>query len=278
MHIHISGRAEVTVGDKATADPAILRQFDGAASDDECGNYIDMALAELGVSGGIVRLAYAPRGENAGFLQVVTEYESPIPLAPDQLERLVQDTVAQWSDGIGEGCFDDLAEEHGVGISLAPHGGAIDLRVEQVDDGRAPWLPKTAVAIAARNGDLDGLRRRLEAGAEVDALLQRFTALQLAVIYGHAEAALLLIDHGADVNVPDAMGDTPLMRLASTQSMSDADAARVATRIIEQGASVYGAAGPDANPEPGQYTPLYMAELRGKTELAAVLRRCGAFR
>jgi hypothetical protein len=274
MLIRITGRAEVTVdnGEPVTAR-SIIRELDGAESEDACGNYIDCDLADLGITGGTVRLTY-DTGE-ARF-RVSTEYISPVKLKPAQLKRLARDTVGQWSDGIGEGCFFGLAESLGVTIDLSPLGQDADLLVEQIDDGRKVRKPNTALAEAAREGDMDSLRKHLDAGADVEARLQGYTPLHLAVVYGRAEAALELIARGAEMNVRDPDGEDPLMLTALSNSISDADAARIARVLLERGASVYGPRGPEANPRYGEYTPLYMAKNRKKTKLAAVLKEFGA--
>ena len=56
----------------------------------------------------------------------------------------------------------------------------------------------------------------------------------------------------------------------------DIDAAKVARVLLECGASVHGPRGAAADPSRGEYTPLYIAEFRKKTDLASVLREFGA--
>ncbi len=274
MLVRITGRAEVAhdTGELVTA-PSVVHELDGAESDDACSNYIDTSLADLGITGGTVKLTYDTAER---LFRVTTEYASPVKLKPAQLRHLARETVGQWSDGIGEGCFDELAERLGLTIDLSPLGQEEDLRVEQVDDGRKVERPKTALAKAAREGDLAALKKHLEAGADLEARLQGYTPLHLAVIYGQAEAALELIARGADLSARDPLGEDPLMLTALSNSITDADATRVARVLLEHGVSVYGPRGPEANPKYGEYTPLYMAENRKKTKLAAVLREFGA--
>src|SRR5262249_4920293 len=154
----------------------------------------DSDLADLGITGGTVKLTYDP---GQGRFRVSSEYTSPVKLKPAQLKRLVRQTVGQWSDGIGEGCFDELAERLRVEINLAPVDQDEDLRVEQVDDGEKPSRPTTGLAKAARDGDMAALRKHLDAGADLEARLQGYTPLHLAVLYGRAEAAIELIGRGA---------------------------------------------------------------------------------
>ncbi len=276
MLVRITGRAEVTRGDEGPVTArSIIRQLDGAESDDACANYLDMGLADLGIAGGTVKLTY---DSGDGQFRVSSEYTTPAKLKPAQLKRLARDTVGQWSDGIGEGCFDELAERLGVEIYLSPLGQDKDLRVEQLDDGKKPSKPRTGLAKAAREGDMAALRKHLDAGADMEARLQGYTPLHLAVLYGQAEAALDLIGRGADVNARDPQGEDQLMLAALSNSITDADAARVARALLERGVSVYGPRGPEANPKHGEYTPLCMARNRKKTRLAAVLKELGASR
>jgi hypothetical protein len=276
MIIRISGRAQVTHSNgRPVTKQAVIRELDGAESDDACGSYLDADLADLGITGGTVKLTY-DAGERR--FQVTTEYTSPVKLKPAQLRRLAAATKGQWSDGIGEGCFDELAERLGVEIDLSPLDGEDGVRVGQIDDGKKLGKPKTALTKAARDGDMASLRKHLDAGAELEARLQGYTPLHLAVLYGHAEAALELVARGADVNARDPDDQDPLLLAALSNTITDADAAKVARVLLERGASVYGPRGPKANPSLGEYTPLYMARNRKKSKLAAVLKEFGATR
>ncbi|MGL6076001.1 MAG: ankyrin repeat domain-containing protein [Fimbriiglobus sp.] len=264
MLIRISGRAEITVDGEPLPEDSIIRELHGVESDDTCDNYLDIDLAELGITGGTVKITY---DSTATQFRVTTEYTAPDKLNPTDLERLVDNTVGQWSDGIGEGCFDDLAVRLGVEIDLFPFAQDRDLRVEQWDDGKALSQPKTGLAKAAREGDMVALREHLDAGADLEARLQGYTPLHLAVLYGHVEAALELINRGADIKALDPQDQDSLLLTAMSNSMTDPGAAQVARALLERGVSVYGH---------GEYTPLYMAENRKKTQLGAVLREYGA--
>ena len=276
MLIRISGSAEVYFENGEQGDVLqLLSELDGAESEDVCADYLDTDFADLGITGGTVKLVYNADAER---FQVVTEYTSPVELDLMQLKRLLDDTCGQWTDGIGENCFGELSDRLGVVINIYPVGSDDDLRIEQIDDGGAVEQPRSVLAKAAREGDLSTLRAELNAGADLEVRLQRYTPLQLAVIYGQAGAALELIARGADVNARDPMDHDPLMLTTLSNSMTDEDAARVARALLERGAMVHGVNGPTAEPEAGEHTPLYIAELRKKTRLAGVLRSFGATR
>jgi hypothetical protein len=102
MKIIVSGPAAAFAldADQAVTDPKRLQQLDGLYySEDVCSEYLDRELEEIGIRGGAVRLAFDRQEKQ---LRVVTEYRSPRRLNSSELKKLVEETVGQWSDGIGE--------------------------------------------------------------------------------------------------------------------------------------------------------------------------------
>ncbi|MCY4404573.1 MAG: ankyrin repeat domain-containing protein [Candidatus Poribacteria bacterium] len=73
-------------------------------------------------------------------------------------------------------------------------------------------LPKDNLWGAARLGDLDGIKRYLAEGADINELSEQtqLSPLSWATLMGKKEAAELLLQLGADVNVRQEDGGTPL--------------------------------------------------------------------
>jgi uncharacterized protein len=272
MLIRISGLALVFMEDGGDLDnPDLLKRLDALESGELCSDYMDAELADLGIVGGSVKLEHIGGGE----FRVVSEYRSPVRLVDSQVERLTENTVGQWSDGIGEGGFFEETNGLGVCVNLSPLEQESRLRIEQIDDGE-PVEPPNVLAKAAREGNLPLLRVQLEAGAEIERRLQRYTPLHLAVIHGHAETALELIRHGANIHALDPMGEDSLMMAVLSNSVSDDDAAIIATALLKKGLQPNAHGPSEEFPLACSGTPLELALQREKHKLAAVLREFGA--
>ncbi|MCH8866884.1 MAG: ankyrin repeat domain-containing protein [Proteobacteria bacterium] len=69
----------------------------------------------------------------------------------------------------------------------------------------------TALYFAAQAGDIDSAQILLEAGAEIDAPhVEWGSALNITIASGHEDFALFLLEQGADPNISDAWGVSPL--------------------------------------------------------------------
>lgn len=268
MLIRIHGTASVAKRGKPVTDAKTIKALDGAVSEDACADHLSTALAARGIEGGRIRLTHT----DTGFV-VVTEYTAPKKLTPATLRQLVENTRGQWSDGIGEACFDALAQRHRVTIDLYPDNQAVT--AEQVadsggePDGKKP--NKLALPKAAMDGDLAKVRKLLEDGADTEAVFQKHTALLLAILYAHPDVAVLLIERGAKLSARCPQGWDALVLCGQARELQDEPAAAVARALLTRGAKPNGKRG-------SQYmykkSPLQAAA--DKPKLQAVLQEHGA--
>jgi hypothetical protein len=117
--IVIRGSAVVFRYDEQVTDPDILRSLDGIVYDDErFTDYLggppeeDIVAAAL-ESGGSLQFGYS---EGEELLTAATEYRSRRPLSAEELRLLIDYTMGQWSDGIGENWTGESAERCGYSI------------------------------------------------------------------------------------------------------------------------------------------------------------------
>ncbi|ORX63256.1 ankyrin [Anaeromyces robustus] len=78
-------------------------------------------------------------------------------------------------------------------------------------------LSESTLWVVAGEGNIEKIKRYLEYGGQNNSKLDinskdefGYTALHAAVSYSRLEAARWLLEHGADVNITDDDGDTPL--------------------------------------------------------------------
>ena len=126
--VAICGNAAVFREDTAVTDPSVLRSLDGLVYDDERftdylgGPQDEDILAAALEPGGVIRFGYDGQGE---VLRVVTEYRSRCPLTADELGLLVDYTMGQWSDGIGENWTCESARRCGYTIMCLTPGDSV---------------------------------------------------------------------------------------------------------------------------------------------------------
>ena len=105
------------------------------------------------------------------------------------------------------------------------------------DDSKNLWA-------AARAGDLEAIKHYIKEGGDVNALDQIFqiSAMSWSVLHGQTDAVRFLIENGADVNIKNADGSTPL-HSAAFLGKSD-----IAKLLLENGADAQARNNDDATP------------------------------
>jgi ankyrin repeat protein len=128
-----------------------------------------------------------------------------------------------------------VAESHPeMAQELIAHGA--DVNVRQVEwhwerqitkEPRDKWMPlggQTPLLFAARQGCVECARVLVKAGADMNALDPHdMTAMVMALINGHYDFAAFLIDQGADPNLADDTGRTPLYAAVDDHSMPESN-------------------------------------------------------
>lgn len=274
--ITISGPVVVTddATDKPITDAVRLATFDGLNSGREtCVKYHHGPVADLELKGGQVRLMFDAAKKK---LSVVSVFDSKRKLTKNELAALIDDTSGQWSDGIGEGCFDSVMERKKVFIDLSPDTGGKATATQAEDDRPAPKVSAAKASAAdlvkaAGAGDLPKVKELVAAKVKLDGRGQHgFTPLTAAISGDHLEVALYLIEAGASVTVTDKSGTDPLSWAAIRSGwVMKHQNVKLATALLDRGAAI------DARNKDG-FTPLLWAANRGATKLVELLIARGA--
>ena len=132
--------------------------------------------------------------------------------------------------------------------------------------------PSVDIHQAVFDGNIEAVKQHLDAGAEVDAKDDKFvgTFLHWAAAGGQNEIVELLIAKGADVNATDGDGDTPLHLAGNSTATKE-----IAELLISKGADVNAMNLSPPGRRIGGMTPLEMATLGNRTEIADLLRKHG---
>jgi len=131
--------------------------------------------------------------------------------------------------------------------------------------------PSVDIWEAAYEGNIEVVKQHLAAGTDVDAKDKyELTALHWAAAGGQNEIVELLIAKGADVNATDGDGDTPLHLAGNSTATKE-----IAELLISKGAGVNAMNLSPPGRRIGGMTPLDMATLGNRTEIAALLRKHG---
>lgn len=130
-----------------------------------------------------------------------------------------------------------------VFLCPAQVSGQVDFQIEE---------PGEQLTTAIDSGSVAAVRRLLDSGTSPNTVAYDAPALMWAIWGEHYYVAKLLIDRGADVNLPDTEGYTCLMAACSTQNM------RIAKLLLDRGADInavdltYGTSALQAACEAGQ--------------------------
>ena len=168
---------------------------------------------------------------------------------------------------------DYLRYVHDSSGSILDEWRSANNRVERTRTSRTNELsvvhtemnPNDQLLEAAQYGDLDLARQALKVGADVDARPRGGTALWWACQEGHFEIVKFLVSRGADVNVYDDHGFTPLLQAVGE------DHPNIVAFLIESGARVNATSRADGNS-----APLHTACAYGYAECTRVLLSHGA--
>lgn len=139
-------------------------------------------------------------------------------------------------------------------------------RNEEMIHALRPFKDHLNIYEAAALGEFTGVVENLAEMDDIDAPApDGFTALGLAVFFGHDAIARLLLVHGANPNKPSAnkMVVTPLHSAAATQNLE------LVQLLLDRGAD------PNAQ-QPSGVAPLHSAAHTGQLEICKRLLRAGA--
>ena len=180
------------------------------------------ADANAALSDGQTMLMLAARAGTPAAVSALLAHGARV----DTKERVLGETALIWA----------AAENHGAAIDvLAGAGADLDARSNPLTfarrdygdgkSGRFTVLPRgswTPLMYAARQDATNALAALVNDGASLDATdPDGTTALTLAVINAHYDAATLLLDAGADPNVADARGMTPLYAAVDMNTLDE---------------------------------------------------------
>jgi ankyrin repeat protein len=263
--IRFTGNASVVAADREAAR-ALL---DGYESSESMLEHIE-SLPALGLDGGTIKLKHVA---DADKFQAITEFRFPHALSETQLKDLTRAVTGQWSDGLGSGCFEEIAAKAGAKVNIRRVTAKEPVAVEQIDDGVA--VPRRfKVYFAARAGNLSEVVKLLDDGEKIDESFAGGTPLFSAILMGQLDAARTLIERGADVFAAKksasghAQGPDCLMATATSNRLRDNDAATLARLLVAKGVS--------PNGQRDGMTVLTMARHRKKLALEAALIELGA--
>lgn len=272
MLVTITGPVHVTrvPGGSIVDDARDLQSLDGwSYQEDGCANYVHHdALTDVDLQGGDIRLAWDAKRKR---LNVVTSYRVSAKLKPKQIAALRDETLGQWTDGVGSDCFAKESKKHGVKLRFGIDPKEVEVTQQEEKAASAAKPTRVTIFGAIKRGSLDGVRKAIAAAEDLETVRQHQTPLLAAVESGNLDIIRVLLDAGANARATGVDRATALHSVAAIRKefVSDAAAASIVELLAARGADLM------AVDEFGQ-TPLELALNRKKSSTAQALRTLGA--
>lgn len=145
-------------------------------------------------------------------------------------------------------------------------GGIVETLLKAGADANRRTNGVPPLMLASNAGSVDAVRALLQHKADVNATepIGDQTALMWAIVEGHPDVARVLIEHGADVHARTKGGFTPLMFAAREEDGLES------ARVLVAGGARVGEASKDGS------TPLLIATVRGQSSIVKFLLEQGA--
>lgn len=244
-----------------------LKLLDGFVADDpedRLDRYLSPELAQIGLTGGVIRCKL---DVDTSKLLIITEFDSPRVLTAEELSALLDYTKGQWSDGVGEGCFDQfsvscfsvetLVADSDCTIEQVPQAAVYAADAKTKKELIASWnAAARANAPKGKAGQLLECLKAIHKGDRIQtktisALIKReldekckakgndffysdWTLLTLAVHDDHADIVQDLIESGADVNARCGSRDkAPIHYVRSVQTLNALIEAKTAVDALD---------------------------------------------
>lgn len=224
---------------------------------------------------------------------------------PNASENRGGQTALMWALAGKHSAVAGLLIERGANVNARSKTRAgLEIAVRYGTGGVADQLPYrepkggfTPLLFAAQQGDIDSVRMLLAAGANInDAAPDDGTALSVASASGHEQLAIYLLERGADPNIADAFGMTPLhytagkgiamllgIRFDPSYRVRPPNLPELAKALLARGANPNARVtrgyklGPDGIPfNMVGATPFFLAAVSADADLMRILVRAGA--
>lgn len=131
----------------------------------------------------------------------------------------------------------------------------------------ATWATDLEIYKAIKNGDISQVQKLIADGADINGGTNADTLLHTAIVHDKIEIVKLLLDKGADANLPHSHGYTPLHQAAQGGNHA------IAALLIQSGADVNARIG---GPVDNGVRPLHVAARNGRIEMTKLLLASGA--